>query len=357
MQGTQHENKTTMRAAILRELQKPVYLSDVPVPGIGRDEVLVEMKACGICATDLHIMDGMGYKPQLPHILGHEPSGVVSRIGEDVKRVKPGDRVIPNIFFTCGECYYCRTNRETLCQNFKGLGVGTNGGYAEYFKAQARNLFKLPDNIGFEEGSVIADAVVTAVHAVRRRAQVKSDDLVLINGIGGVGQSVIQVSRKTGAKTVALGRNQPRLDVAKRLGADYVVNSRERDVIDFVKDLTSGSGVDIVIDNVGTRESVAQGISLVRPGGRVVMVGETDETIPISTFQLCTKEYEIIGSRSGGRQDTVEAIELVEEGTVTPFISDKFPLERINEAFERVKSGNVLGRAVVLGNNHSQKSP
>ncbi|MDA4130609.1 MAG: zinc-binding dehydrogenase [Thaumarchaeota archaeon] len=103
----------------------------------------------------------------------------------------------------------------------------------------------------------------------------------------------------------------------------------------------------IVIDNVGTRESVMQGISSVKPGGRIVMVGETDDQFPISTFQLCTKEYELIGSCSGGRQDTVEAIKLVEEGSVTPFISDRFPLDRINESFERVKAGEVLGRAVV----------
>ena len=342
-----------MKAAVLRELQKPLVISEVSVPDIGRNEVLVEMRACGICATDLHIMEGVGYKPHLPNILGHEPSGVVARVGDDVNRIKSGDRVIPNIFFTCGECFYCRTNRETMCQNFKGLGVGTNGGYAQYFKAPARNLFVLPENVGFEEGSVIADAVVTAVHAVRRRAQVKSDDVVLIIGVGGVGQSVIQVSKKAGAKTVAVGRQQSRLDVATRLGADYVVNSREHNVSEFVRNLTSGVGVDIVIDNVGTKNSVAQGISAVRPGGRIVMVGETDDTLPISTFQLCTKEYEIMGSRSGGRQDTVEAINLVKERIVTPFISDRFPLADINQAFDLVRSGNVLGRAVVLGNASS----
>ncbi|MFI5419825.1 MAG: alcohol dehydrogenase catalytic domain-containing protein, partial [Nitrososphaerales archaeon] len=119
--------KQTMRAAVLLELQTPLSLMDVPIPEIGNDEALVEMKACGICATDLHIVEGTGYKPQLPHILGHEPAGMVVQIGGGVKRVTVGDRVIPNIFFTCGECYYCRINRETLCQNFKGLGVGTNG--------------------------------------------------------------------------------------------------------------------------------------------------------------------------------------------------------------------------------------
>jgi propanol-preferring alcohol dehydrogenase len=144
-----------------------------------------------------------------------------------------------------------------------------------------------------------------------------------------------------------VGRNQRRLDVAKSLGADYVVNTREKDLTSFVKDMTSDLGVDTVIDNVGTSESVTQGISSIKPGGRIVMVGETDNTLPISTFQICTNEYEIVGSRSGGRQDTVEAIKLVEEGAVTPFISDRFPLEQVNQAFDRVRSGEVLGRAVV----------
>jgi len=337
-----------MKAAVLRELAKPLVIEEVVRPELEYGEVLVQTKACGICGTDLHIIDGTGYKPKLPHILGHEPAGIIDEIGPGVSRFQVGDRVIPNIFFTCGECYYCRTNRETLCVNCAGaLGVGRNGAYAEYFKAPTKNLFILPDTIDFPEGSVIADSVVTALHAVRRRAKVNSNHTVLVIGAGGVGQNVIQIAKHAGSKVIAVIRRNVRLQIAQKLGADEVVNSSEQDVGKASKEATHGLGVDVVIDNVGSKESLLQGISSLKPGGKIVMTGESEDAIPLSTFRLCVNEFEIIGSRSGGRQDTVEAIELVENGTITPYVSDKFPLERVNEALKNVAQGRVMGRAVL----------
>jgi D-arabinose 1-dehydrogenase-like Zn-dependent alcohol dehydrogenase len=337
-----------MKAAVMHAVNQPLVIEDVPEPELDHGEVLVATKACGICGTDLHIIDGTGYKPKLPHILGHEPAGVVAKIGQGVTKFKLGDRVVPNIFFTCGECFFCRTNRETMCTNFKGaLGVGINGGYAEYFKAPAKNLFILPDKIGFNEGSVIADAVVTSVHAVRRRAVVKADDVVVVIGLGGVGQSVIQIAKHSGAKVYGVARRAQRVEVGEKFGADHIINSSIEDVGQAVNALTNGNGADIVIDNVGTNQSLTQALSAVHRGGRIVMVGETEDTIPLSTFKLCVNELDILGSRSGGRQDTVEAIQLVESGIVTPFASDVFPLEKINEAFDSIKQGKIMGRAVI----------
>lgn len=333
----------------MHEINKPLSIEDIPVPELEYGEVLVSTKACGICGTDLHIIEGTGYKPKLPHILGHEPAGTVAELGPGVTKFHVGDRVVPNIFFTCGECFFCRTNRETMCTNFKGaLGVGINGGYAEYFKAPAKNLFLLPGNIGFKEGSVIADAVVTSVHAVRRRAQVKPDDVVVVIGLGGVGQSVIQIAKHAGARVFGVARRSQRVEIGTKFGADAVINSSTQDVGKAVSDLTKGNGADIVIDNVGSKETLLQALAAVHRGGRVVMVGETDDTIPLSTFKLCVNELDILGSRSGGRQDTVEAIDLVASGTVTPLASDSFSLERINEAFEAIRQGKVLGRAVII---------
>jgi len=332
----------------MHEINKPLSVEDVPIPELDYGEVLVATKACGICGTDLHIIDGTGYKPKLPHILGHEPAGVVAKLGPGVTKFKVGDRVVPNIFFTCGECFFCRTNRETMCINFKGaLGVGINGGYAEYFKAPAKNLFILPSKIGFEEGSVIADAVVTSVHAVRRRAQVKADDVVVVIGVGGVGQSVMQIAKHSGATVFGVARRPQRAEVGAKFGADVMINSSTQDVGKTISDLTGGFGADIVIDNVGSKETFLEALGAVHRGGRIVMVGETEDTIPLSTFKLCVNELDILGSRSGGRQDTVEAIELVERGIVTPFASDSFTLDRINDAFDAIKQGKVMGRAVV----------
>ncbi len=337
-----------MKAAVMHAINQPLSIEEVPEPQLEYGEVLVRTKACGICGTDLHIMEGTGYKPSLPHILGHEPAGIVAKLGPGVTKFQVGDRVVPNIFFTCGECFFCRTNRETMCTNFKGaLGVGINGGYAEYFKAPAKNLFLLPEKVGFKEGSVIADAVVTSVHAVRRRAQVKADDVVVVLGLGGVGQSAIQIAKHAGARVFGVARRPQRVEVGTRFGADAVINSSIQDVGSVVSKLTGGKGADIVIDNVGTRETFLQALAAVHRGGRIVMVGETDDTLPLSTFKLCVNELDILGSRSGGREDTVEAIQLVESGAVTPFASDVFPLDRINKAFEAIRQGKVMGRAVV----------
>jgi len=338
-----------MKAAVMREINKPLTIEEVPEPDLEYGEVLVATKACGICGTDLHIIEGTGYKPKLPHILGHEPAGVVAKLGPGVTKFQIGDRVVPNIFFTCGECFFCRTNRETMCTNFRGaLGVGINGGYAQYFKAPAKNLFILPPKIGFKEGSVIADAVVTSVHAVRRRAQVKADDVVVVIGVGGVGQSVMQIAKHAGARVFGVARRPQRMDVGEKFGPDAMINSSEQDVGRAVSELTGGIGADIVIDNVGSKETLLQGLAAVHRGGRIVMIGETDDTIPLSTFKLCVNELDILGSRSGGREDTVEAIELVEKGVVTPFASDSYPLEKINDAFDAIRAGKVMGRAVVV---------
>jgi propanol-preferring alcohol dehydrogenase len=338
----------TMKAAVLKEIGKPLVIEDVPIPEIGYGEVLVRTKACGICATDLHIVEGTGYKPKLPRVLGHEPSGVVEKVGPGVDSLKPGDRVVPNIFFTCGRCFYCRTNMATHCENFPGaLGIGLDGGYAEFFKAPATNLFILPENVDFAKGAVIADAVVTAVHAVRRRAKVTDSDTVLVLGTGGVGQSVIQLAKHAGATVLAVVRQKARGDIASKIGADFIINSETEKVGDAVRRLTGKNGVDIVIDNVGSADTVKLAIDSLRAAGRLVMVGETPDNLPLSTFRLCFSEFEVLGSRSGSRQDTVEAIDAVARGIVDPFISDTFPLDEINEAFERVKQRKVMGRAVV----------
>jgi D-arabinose 1-dehydrogenase-like Zn-dependent alcohol dehydrogenase len=341
-----------MKAAVMHDINQPLTVEEVPEPKLDYGEVLVATKSCGICGTDLHIIDGTGYKPKLPHILGHEPAGVVAKVGEGVSKFVVGDRVVPNIFFTCGECFFCRTNRETMCTNFKGaLGVGINGGYADYFKAPAKNLFILPEKIGFREGSVIADAVVTAVHAVRRRAQIKADDVVVVIGVGGVGQSVIQIAKHAGARVFGVARRAQRASIGEKFGADHMIDSSKEDVGQTVNSLTNGNGADIVIDNVGTNQTLTQALAAVHRGGRIVMIGETEDTIPLSTFKLCVNELDILGSRSGGRQDTVEAIQLVESGVVTPLVSDVFPLEKINEAFEGIKQGKVMGRAVITMEN------
>ena len=191
----------------MRQVRTPLCVEDVEPPRIGPDEALIETRTSGICGTDLHILEGHGYVPRLPHILGHEPAGVVVEVGSEVDSLRPGDRVVPHLFISCGRCYYCRIGRKQQCGDLKGIiGVLCNGAFAEYFKAPARNFYLLPDAVPFDEGGLIADAVITAVHA-SRRATLGLHDTALVVGAGGVGQVLIQILRAGGVRVAAADIN------------------------------------------------------------------------------------------------------------------------------------------------------
>jgi len=337
-----------MKAAVLHQVREPLRIEEVPMPQIGPDEVLVHTRACGICGTDLHIRDGWGYTPKLPFIMGHEPAGVVVEVGPNVSGFKPGDHVVPNIFYSCGNCFYCRTNRETQCTSLDGiLGVLKHpGGYGEYFKIPGRQLFHLPDHVPFTEGSIIADAVVTSVHAVKR-GRVRQGETVMAISVGGCSAAAIQICKAYGANVVCVVRSSQKEKRAMELGADKVLNSREVDVPTAVKDLTSGFGVECVIDGVGNEETLKEGVNSLCHGGRLVILGYTQERYPLDPRQVAVHELEVIGTRSGGRQDTVESIQFVADKRWKPIVTDVFPIEKVEEAHQLMREAKALGRIVL----------
>jgi 2-desacetyl-2-hydroxyethyl bacteriochlorophyllide A dehydrogenase len=338
-----------MKAAVLRQVKGPLVFEDFPEPVIARGDVLVQTKAVGICGTDLHILDGWGYVPDLPHVMGHEPAGIVAAIGEDVQGFKVGDRVVPNIFYACGGCFQCRAGRETLCLNLGGiLGViGHHGAYAQYFKIPGRQLFHLPDSISFEAGGVIADAVVCAVHAVLDRAEVKISELVMVIGVGGVGESVLQVAKACGARVIAVDLGDKKLARASELGAEAGFLSDHRNLQQQISQWTNGLGVDAVFDCVGRQQTLELAIGCLRRGGRLVTVGYTQERYPLDPRQITVNELEIRGSRSGGYRNTLQAIELVASGRVKPPVGEVMPLAAANEALEKLRRSEVVGRIVL----------
>jgi 2-desacetyl-2-hydroxyethyl bacteriochlorophyllide A dehydrogenase len=333
-----------MKAAVLETLSQPLVIREVPVPQISPQEILVATHSSGICGTDLHIMDGHGYVPRLPHVLGHEPSGIVAAVGAEVTNVKVGDRVVPSLFFTCDECYYCRVGRHQQCSNLKGiLGVLCDGAFAEYFKVPGRNAFRLPDVISFDAGGIIADAVVTAVHAAKRAGLVSGSTAVVIGG-GGVGLCIAQVLAGTGVRVAVIDVSIEKLSTAQSYGATAAFLTGE--AIPSVKSWSGSDGVQCVFDCVGSTQSLECACRMVMDGGRVVVVGELDQPCPVASTQIAQRELEIIGSRNGTRQDLAEAIRLVERGIVRPPIAACFPLEEINHAMKSVREG-VTGRVVV----------
>jgi D-arabinose 1-dehydrogenase-like Zn-dependent alcohol dehydrogenase len=196
-----------MKAAVMNRVGTSLAIEDRPIPRIGPHEVLIQTKACGICGTDLHILDGHGYVPQLPHILGHEPAGVIAEIGSEVMGLNPGDRVVPHLFITCNQCYFCRTGRQQQCANLSGIiGVLVDGAFAEYFKAPATNFFRLPDTIPFDMGGLAADAVITSVHAFRRSGLAIGESAAII-GVGGIGQVLVQILKRAGVHVLQQWRS------------------------------------------------------------------------------------------------------------------------------------------------------
>jgi len=337
-----------MKAALLHEIGKPLRIEEVPAPEIGPDEVLVETRACGVCRTDLHICDGLAYVPKLPHIPGHEPGGVVAKVGENVTGLSVGQRVVPNLFFTCGRCYYCRVGRDTQCTNLKGLlGVSINGAFAEFFVAPAENLFLLPDNVSFEVGGLISCAVVTALHATRR-ARLNLYDTTVVLGAGGVGQVLIQILKAAGVRVIAISRSKEKLEIARKLGAHLALQAGEENIMKQIKVFAGGDGVQCVFDCVGSSKTMKDSAGYVMRGGQIIVIGEEPEFVEIDTIQIAQRELEIIGTRNGTKQDTVDAIAMVAAGIVTPPIARTFPLEQINNALEEMRSGRANARIVIV---------
>lgn len=334
-----------MKAAVMHKVGAPLIIRDVATPEIGPNEVLVETRCCGICGTDLHILEGFGYVPPLPHILGHEPAGVVVRAGSRVTEVQLGDRVVPHLFINCDSCYYCRVGRQEQCINLKGiLGVLVHGAFAEYFKVPAVNLYKLPERVPFDLGGLIADAVVTSVHAVKR-ANLRIGDTALVFGTGGLGLTLIQVLKAGGIKVIGVDLSAESLARALEVGADKTIKADQADAAAQVKNLTKGFGTQCVFNCVGTNQSMRQSADFVMRCGRIIVIGEEPDFPAISTAEIAQQELEIMGSRNGTRQDMVDAIRFLSSGLVKPPIACHFHLEEINKAFDfmrRTPGGRVV---------------
>jgi 2-desacetyl-2-hydroxyethyl bacteriochlorophyllide A dehydrogenase len=330
----------------MRQVRAPLSIEDVPMPRLGPHDALVETRTSGICGTDLHILEGHGYVPALPHILGHEPAGVVVEVGSEVDGLKTGDRVVPHLFISCGVCYYCRLGRRQQCSDVKGIiGVLCNGAFAEYFKAPAQNFYKLPKSVPFDQGGLIADAVVTAVHA-SRRAQLGLRDTALVVGAGGVGQILIQILKVSGVRVAAADIDAGKRASAQELGASMAVDPRDDGALKDIFEFSGASGVQCVFNCVGSGASMRFAADAVMRCGRIVVIGEEPQDPRIDTIEIAQKELEIIGSRNGTPQDMVDAIRWVESGAVTPIIGARFPLDDVNAAFECMRKG-APGRVIV----------
>jgi len=342
-----------MKAVRLIEIGKPLEMQDIPLPSIGAREVLVRIRAAGICHSDAHYRAGRSRMGTLPLTLGHEIAGVVEKIGDAVTNVKIGERVCLHYNITCGDCYYCSSGNEQFCESVKMLGHHVDGGYAEYISAPARNALHLPDEISFEAGATLMCASATALHALHK-GRLKSGERVAVFGVGGLGVSAIQLARAFGAVEVYAVDIQPdKLELASELGAIPVDGGRA-DAVEQIRQLTNARGVDVSLEMIGLKKTMEQAINCVGNLGRAVMVGLSQQAIEVNTYaQVLGKEAEIIGSNDHLLQELPTLIEFARRGTLdtSRVVSQTMPLDavRINQRLDALERFTSDVRAVVVG--------
>jgi alcohol dehydrogenase, propanol-preferring len=338
--------QTTMKAAVVHALGKPLVIEDVPVPTPGPGEILVKVKACGVCHTDLHAASGdWPVKPTPPFIPGHEAVGLVAALGPDVTDFRIGDAVgVAWLHDACLRCEYCETGWETLCEHQHNTGYNVNGGFAEYVIASAAFAARLPDGVDFAAIAPILCAGVTTYKGLKE-TEAKPGEWVVISGVGGLGHVAIQYAKAMGLKAIGLDIAEDKLKLALSAGAEQAVNALDIDAVERVRDITGGGAHGILVTAVST-PAFAQALHMVRRNGTVSLVGLPPGEFPIPIFDVVLKRITVRGSIVGTRHDLDEAIAFAAEGKVRAEIT-KAPLADINAIFERLKAGTIDGRMVL----------
>ncbi|MBU1625931.1 zinc-binding dehydrogenase [bacterium] len=342
-----------MKATVFHEPNKPLTVEELPTPKIKDNELLIKVTACGVCHTDLHYIDhGVPTFKKPPLILGHEPSGIVSQVGNSVKNFKEGDKVLLPAVLTCGVCEYCRVGRENICQNMIMFGNHIDGAYAEYVVSPAKDTFHLPDEVPLEEGCIIADAISTPFHAIKNRANAKPGDVGVFFGCGGVGINAVQVASACGISAIAVDILDGKLEWAKKLGATATINPNKVDDVGKAVRKLTGGGADFAVEAIGRPETIELAFNCLRTGGRLVVIGYTHKNISVNAGRIMFREMEIVGSLGCRPYDYPKIIEMVRTGKikVKELVTNKFPLEKINDAFDLMRSGDekALRSIVVL---------
>lgn len=338
-----------MKAAVFYGPHQELKIEEVETPKIGAGEILVKVAGCGVCHTDLHYIDhGVPTFKKPPLILGHEASGIISEIGEGVRNFKIGDRVLLPAVYSCGSCFFCRTGRENICQTMIMFGNHVDGAYAEYIKAPAKDTFLLPEEIPLVEGSIIADAISTPYHALKNRAELRAGDSIVVFGCGGVGINVVQIAYAMGGKVIAVDVVNQKLELAKKIGASVVLNAKEVDVKKEVRKFTGG-GADVAIEAIGNSSTMELAFDCLRKGGKLVIIGYCDKVMSLNVSKVMFFEMEIMGSLGCRGVDYPKLIEMVKIGKiqVAPLVSEKFPLEKVNDAFESLRRGEVIRNVII----------
>jgi alcohol dehydrogenase len=326
-----------MKAAVVPAKSSSWQIQDVPQPQPGPNQVLVKMRASGICYTDVH--ETLGHIPgPFPRILGHEPVGEIVAVAPEVTSRKVGDRVgTAWVQTTCGRCEWCRRGRKMFCSSMKSTGVDVPGGHAEYMLMNAEATYLIPDKVSFEQAAPIFCAGYT-VYGGLRWADPKPHERVAVLGIGGLGHLALQYAKATGFETIAISRSPDKDKMIRELGADEIVRDG--------KSLAEAGGADVILSTSNSTKAMVDSIQGLRPDGRLVAMGADAEPIAVSLMDLIAKRIRVIGSQQNGPEYLYEALDLVARGKVKVIV-ETYPLAQAAKAYERVADGKARFRAVL----------
>jgi propanol-preferring alcohol dehydrogenase len=340
-----------VKAARIHAYRQPLVIEDVATPRPGPGEVLVQVKGAGFCHSDIHVMDGeIPILPRMPLILGHENAGIVAALGAGVTGVSEGDAVAVFGGWGCGLCDYCVTGHEQLCENPQWAGLSNrDGGYAEYLLVpHERYLVKLR-TLSPTEAAPLTDAALTPYRAIKKALPIlEPDRYALAIGIGGLGQYGLKLLRiLAGCPVIAVDRSEKRLRIATDLGAAHALNFDDAKLAETIREITGGHGVNASFDFVGTDETLELAIVATRPLGRVAHIGLAGGTARMKPLERNRFEVQFEATLWGTVKELREVIALVESGRLSMIPMEVASLEKINDVYDRLKRGEIGGRAVI----------
>ena len=337
-----------MKAAILHSFAESLRIEEITTPSPGAGEVLIKVAACGVCHSDLHLAMGEWdlLRPitKLPLTLGHEVTGTIASVGEGVAGFDVGDRVgVPWLHWTCGECEFCLLGRETLCSKQQVTGCTVDGGFAEFIKAKASHIARLPHNLTFEEAAPLLCAGLT-VHSAMKKSGAQAGQKVAVFGVGGLGHLAIQLAKANGAEVIAVDVADDKLELARECGADVAVNAATTQVHREIKKVTGGGACGN--GDVGFARRLRGRAAFDQKSRDAGDCRDGAEPVPLSTVAMVSGEYRIVGSAVGSREELREVLQLAAEGKVKCRTETRAFTE-VDSVLDEMKNGRVLGRVVL----------
>jgi NADPH:quinone reductase-like Zn-dependent oxidoreductase len=340
-----------LKAVLFREFGGPEKLSyeEVADPEINETEVLIRVRACALNHLDIWARQGTrGERIPMPHISGCDISGEVARVGSLVKNHKPGEKVLIAPGISDGTCEYCSTGWDSLCESYKIIGYETQGGYADFAAVPSENVLSIPDRLNFEQAASVPLVFLTAWHMLSTRARLTAGEIVLVWAAGsGVGSAAIQVAKVLGAKVIATAGDDEKLEKAKKIGADWVVNHHTQDVPAEVKRITNGKKANVVFDHIG-HATWEKSMRSMAPAGRLVNCGVTSGgKAEIDIRYIFVRQFSLMGSFMGSRGELLKVLTFFEDGRLKPVVDSVFPLSDAAKAQSRMEKSEHFGKIIL----------